>query len=85
MCSSDLCNQNNKSTWFSFNTSIAPIKTLATVTTSFKAPPKDQQKKEIKRQIQILAEMCQNRTAGKDEFVRKSSVAQIKKWSTNIS
>ena len=32
--------------------------------------------------MQKLAEICQNRIAGKDEFVRKSSVAQIKKWST---
>ena len=29
-------NQNNKSTWFSFNTSLTPINTLAIVTTSFK-------------------------------------------------
>jgi hypothetical protein len=29
--------------------------------------------------MQIVAEICQNRTAGKDQFFRKSSVAQIKK------
>jgi hypothetical protein len=29
--------------------------------------------------MQIVAAICQNRTAGKDQFFRKSSVAQIKK------
>jgi hypothetical protein len=29
--------------------------------------------------MQIVAEICQNRTAGKDQFVWKSSVAQIEK------
>jgi hypothetical protein len=29
--------------------------------------------------MQIMAEICQNRTAGKDQFFQKSSVAQIKK------
>jgi hypothetical protein len=43
------------------------------------------QKKKIKRQIQIVAEICQNRTAGKDYFFRKSSVAQIEKCKTNES
>jgi hypothetical protein len=27
--------------------------------------------------MQIVAKICQNRTAGKDQFFRKSSVAQI--------
>ena len=63
-----------------------PFKALATVTTSLKAlPPKRTQKKKIKRQMQILAEICQNRTSGKDEFFRGTSVAQIKKWETNES
>ena len=35
--------------------------------------------------MQKLAKICQNRTAGKDDFFRKSSVAQIKKWSTKKS
>ena len=35
--------------------------------------------------MQILAEICQNRTAGKDVFFRKSFVAQIKKFETNES
>ena len=60
--------------------------TLATVTTSLKAlPPERTQNKKIKRQMQILAEICQNRTAGKDEFFRGTSVAQIKNCETNES
>jgi hypothetical protein len=35
--------------------------------------------------MQIVAEICQNRTAGKDQFFRKSFVAQIKKCKTNES
>jgi hypothetical protein len=36
--------------------------------------------------MQIVAEIYQNRTAGKDQFFfRKSSVAQIKKCKTNES
>jgi hypothetical protein len=35
--------------------------------------------------MQIVAEICQNRTTGKDQFFRKSSVAQIKKCKTNES
>jgi hypothetical protein len=35
--------------------------------------------------MQIVAEICQNRTAGKDRFFQKSSVAQIKKYKTNKS
>jgi hypothetical protein len=42
-------------------------------------------KKAIERQTQIVAEICQNRTAGKDRFFRKSSVAQIEKCKTNES
>jgi hypothetical protein len=38
-----------------------------------------QKEKEIKRQMQIVAEICQNKIAGKDQFFRKSSIAQIKK------
>ena len=33
-----------------------------------------------------MAEICQNRTVGKDRFFRKSSIAQIKKfWTIEIS
>jgi hypothetical protein len=33
--------------------------------------------------MQIVAEICQNRTAGKAQFFQKSSVAQIEKCKTN--
>jgi hypothetical protein len=35
--------------------------------------------------MQIVAGICQNRTAGKDQFFQKSAVAQIKKCKTNES
>jgi hypothetical protein len=43
------------------------------------------QKKAIKRQTQILAEICQNRTADKGRIFKGFPVAQIKKCSTNGS
>jgi hypothetical protein len=43
------------------------------------------QKKAIKRQTQILAEICQNRTADKSQIFEEFYVAQIKKCSTNES
>jgi hypothetical protein len=43
------------------------------------------QKKAIKRQTQIFAEICQNRTADKGQNFEVFSVAQIKKCSTNES
>jgi hypothetical protein len=43
------------------------------------------QKKAIKRQTQILAEICQNRTADKGQIFRGFSVAQINNNSTNES
>jgi hypothetical protein len=43
------------------------------------------QKESDKRQTQILAEICQNRTAGKDRIFRGFFVAQIKTCSTNES
>jgi hypothetical protein len=42
-------------------------------------------KKAIKRQTQIVAEICQNRTTDKGRFFRGFSVAQIKKYITNES
>jgi hypothetical protein len=36
-------------------------------------------------QMQIVAEIYQNRTVGKDNFFRKSSVAQIEKCKPNES
>ena len=35
--------------------------------------------------MQIVAEISQNRIAGKDRFFRKFSVAQIEKYKTNES
>jgi hypothetical protein len=35
--------------------------------------------------MQIVAEICQNRTVGKDRFGQKSSVAQIEKCKTKES
>ena len=35
--------------------------------------------------MQILAEIYQNRTTGKDDFFQKISIAQIKKCKTNES
>jgi hypothetical protein len=35
--------------------------------------------------MQIVAEICQNRTTGKDRFFGKSFVAQIEKCKTNES
>jgi ribosomal protein L13E len=46
---------------------------------------KELKKKAIERQTQIVAEICQNRTADKDRFFRGFSVAQIKKCKTNKS
>jgi hypothetical protein len=43
------------------------------------------QKKAIKRQTQILAEICQNRTADKGQIFEVFFIAQIKKCSTNES
>jgi hypothetical protein len=43
------------------------------------------QKKAIKRQTQILAEICQNRTTDKGRIFKGVSFAQIKKCSTNES
>jgi ribosomal protein L13E len=46
---------------------------------------KELKKKAIERQTQIVVEICQNRTAEKDRFVRGFSVAQIEKCKTNES
>jgi hypothetical protein len=35
--------------------------------------------------MQIMAEICQNRTAGKDRFFLGYSVAKIEKYKTNES
>jgi hypothetical protein len=46
---------------------------------------KELKKKAIERQTQILAEICQNRTADKGRIFKGFSVAQIKKCITNES
>jgi hypothetical protein len=61
-------------------------KEYTTVETSPKVPwSKELKKKAIERQTQIVAEICQNRTADKGRFFRGFSVAQIKKCKTNES
>ena len=63
------------------------LKTQATVATPSKSSihPKRTKKGINKKQMQIMAEICQNRPVGKDEFFRRPSVAHIKKWWTNES
>src|SRR3954463_13764599 len=63
------------------------LKTQATVVTPSKSsiPQKRTQNEINKKQMQIMAEICQNRPAGRNRFFRPSSVAQIKKCSTNES
>ena len=57
------------------------LKTQATVETPSKIsiPQKRTQKGINKKQMQIMAEICQNRPAGRNRFFRRPSVAQIKK------
>jgi hypothetical protein len=35
--------------------------------------------------MQIVTEICQNRTTGKDRFFQKKIAAQIEKWKSNKS
>ena len=55
--------------------------------TSFKKVlwSRELKKKGVKRHNATMAEICQNRTAGKDRLFRKNSVAQIEKCWTNES
>jgi hypothetical protein len=46
---------------------------------------KELKKKAIERQTRIVAEICQNRTADKDQFFGGPSIAQIEKCKTNRS
>jgi hypothetical protein len=46
---------------------------------------KEPKKKAVERQTQIVAEICQTRTADKGWFFRGPSVAQIEKCKTNKS
>ena len=76
-----LVHRNNKSTWFSFNTSLAlHLKHYLLSQLLLKLfPSKEHQKKAIKMQMQILAEICQNRTAGEDDFFSKILCCSIQK------
>jgi hypothetical protein len=69
--------------WFSFNSSTTPINTLATVATSSKSSVIKQTQKERDQEANANSGSCQNRTTGKDQFFRKSSIAQIEKCKTN--
>jgi hypothetical protein len=71
---------------FSFKLKYTTYKAYTSVATSSKVPwPKELKKKAIERQTQIVAEICQNRTAHKGRFFRGHSVAQIEKCKTNES
>jgi hypothetical protein len=60
---------------------------LSTVSTSFKksSDQKNSKRKRSRGKCKLGAEICQNRTIGKDRFFQKSSVAQIEKCKTNES
>jgi hypothetical protein len=76
----------NRSFWFRFQLKNTIYKSYTTVATSPKVPwSKEPKKKAIERQTQIVAEICQNRTADKCRFFRGPSVAQIEKCKTNES
>jgi hypothetical protein len=76
----------NQPFWFSFKLKNTKYKAYTTVATSSKVlGSKELKKKAIERQTQIVVEICQNRTADKDQFFRRPSVAQIEKCKTNKS
>jgi hypothetical protein len=76
----------NQPFWFSFQLKNTTYKAYTTVATSSKVPwSKELKKKGIERQTQIVAEICQNRTADKGRYFRGHSVAQIRKCKTNES
>jgi hypothetical protein len=76
----------NQPFWFRFQLKITTYKAYTTVATSSKVPwSKEFKKKAIERQTQIVAEICQNRTADKGRIFWGPSVAQIKKCKTNES
>jgi hypothetical protein len=72
--------------WFRFQLKNTTYKAYTTVETSSKVPwSKELKNKAIERQTQIVAEICQNRTADKGWFFRGPSVAQIERCKTNES
>jgi hypothetical protein len=71
---------------FRFQLKTTTYKAYTTVATSPKVPlSKELKKKAIERQTQIMAEICQNRTADKSRIFRGFFVAQIKKCISNES
>jgi hypothetical protein len=76
----------NQPFWFRFQLKNTTYKANSTVETSSKVLwSKELKKKAIERQTQIVAEICQNRTAVKGRFFQRSSIAQIEKCKTNES
>ena len=73
--------KDNKPLGFSFKTAKLPLRTQATVEIPYKilVHQKEPKKKSIKRQMQIMAEIYQNRPAGENQFFRRPYVSQIKK------
>ena len=57
------------------------MKAQATIALPLKSSSdqRELKEKEIKRQMQIKAEICQNRPAGKNQFFRRPSVPKIEK------
>jgi hypothetical protein len=76
----------NQPFWFRFQLKNTTYKAYTTVATAPKVLwSKELKRKAIERQTQIVAEICQNRTADKGRFFRGPSVTQIKKCKTNES
>jgi hypothetical protein len=76
----------NQPFWFSFKLKHTTYKAYTIVATSSKVSwSKELKKKVIERQTQIVAEICQNRTADKSRFFRGPSLAQIEKCKNNES
>jgi hypothetical protein len=76
----------NNPFWFRFQLKNTTYKVYTTVATSPKVSwSKELKKKAIKMQTQIVAEICQNRTADKGWFFWGPFVAQIEKCKTNES
>jgi hypothetical protein len=71
---------------FRFQLKTTTYKAYTTVATSQKSSViKKLKKKAIERQTQIVAKICQNRTADKGRFFQGFFIAQIKKCKTNES
>jgi hypothetical protein len=73
--------------WFSFKLKHTTYKSYTTVATSSKVPwSKELKKKAIERHTQIVAEICQNRTADKGHFfeglllLKSKSATLMKVW-----